>query len=180
MRHKPLIQKIVVLGFLYMAASTVAASANQAVTSPPVPAPGPTPQDLWFGSLETLPNGGWQYLLESGTGSNTLALYVSSHDISIHGSVVVTWFRWEYMTAQQYGYQSYKSAAVREEIECNRDATRDLAVTFYSKNNLKGQSTSQVSDPHAVQWSPAVPGTIGEAMVGWGCEQIRNHHHHHH
>jgi hypothetical protein len=141
------------------------------------PAPTPTPEQSWLASLEPLTNGGWQYFTSSGPGSGESVLYVSTHDITIQGKLVTAWFRWEFMTNQTYAiYQTYRSFVDRTEIDCATDATRELAATYYADSNLDGASNSQVADPKSAPWSPAVPGTIGELMVEWGCAQIRAHH----
>jgi hypothetical protein len=80
------------------------------------------------------------------------------------------------MTAKQYGYQTYRSYVARTEVDCETDSTRDMAITYYSDSNLDGAMGSQVADPKIAQWSPAVPGSIGESMVEWGCAQMRAKH----
>lgn len=148
----------------------------------PSPAPSPvlTPEQTWLASLDAMPAGGWQYLFSSTPGAEESVVYVSTHNVTIHGSIVTAWFRWEYMTAlpgQAYtAYQNYRSYVTRTEIACEMDATRDIAVSYYSDNNLQGSLASQVADPKTAQWEPAVPGTLGEAMVGRGCAQMRSKH----
>lgn len=140
-------------------------------------APPPTPEELWMAALEPLPAGGWRYFTNSAPGSDAYVVYVSTHNVRVQGAVVTAWFRWEYMTAQTYAaYITYRSDVVRAEINCQTDALRDMAITLYSGNNLEGSTNSKVSDPGVVQWSPAVPGTIGESIVEWGCAQIRSRH----
>ena len=142
------------------------------------PAPLPTPEEIWAGALEPLPAGGWQYFTNSPSGSDEFIIFVSTHNVIVRGSIVTAWFRWEYMAPQTYaGYLTYRGEVVRTEIDCETSATRDLAGTFYSDNNLDGTTNSQVADPKTTQWSPAVPGTIGEFMVEWGCAQLRSKHH---
>jgi len=146
------------------------------------PAPGaapatssPTPAEIWAGAIEPLPAGGWQYFASSASGSDEFIIYVSTHNVLVRGSIVTAWFRWEYMAPQTYaGYLTYRGEVVRTEIDCETSATRDLAGTFYSDNNLDGATKSQVADPKTAQWSPAVPGTIGEFMVEWGCAKLRS------
>jgi hypothetical protein len=81
------------------------------------------------------------------------------------------------MTAQQFGYQTYRSYVARTEFDCETDSTRDMAITYYSGSNLlDGAMESQVAKPSVAEWSPAVPGTIGESTVEWGCEKLRAPH----
>jgi hypothetical protein len=84
-------------------------------------------------SLDTLPDGGWQYLTSSSPGSDESVIYVSTHNVTIRGSTVSAWFRWEYMSARTLTvYQTYRGYVARTEIDCQRDATRDMAI------NLRG------------------------------------------
>jgi hypothetical protein len=55
----------------------------------------PTPEQQWIGSLETLPAGGWQYFTSSTSGPAESAIYVSTHNVTVRGSIVTAWFRWE-------------------------------------------------------------------------------------
>lgn len=162
------------------ASTSSSESAERTAADAPSPAQSPvvTPEQIWIASLDAMPAGGWQYLFSSTPGAGESVVYVSTHNVTVHGSIVTAWFRWEYMTAltgQPYtAYQNYRSYVTRTEIACEMDATRDIAVSYYSDNNLQGTLTSQVADPKTVQWEPAVPGTLGEAMVGWGCAQMRS------
>lgn len=159
--------------------SEVSGSSSQEPSSDaaPPPAPAPTPEQSWLASLKPMPEGGWTYLNTTTSGNVESALFVSDHHVTVRGTVVAAWFRWEVNTAQTdtYSGQSYQSYVMRYEISCEKDATRDLAITYYSDSNLEGTTWSQVFDADKVQWSPAVPGTIGEFMVEWGCAQIHTH-----
>ncbi len=151
--------------------NTPASHGPDAVPLKPLPS---TPEQSWRDSLEPLPNGGWQYFTNSGAGSGESVVYVSTHDVTVKGHIVTAWFGWEFMSNQSNSmYQTYRSFVERTEMDCATDTTRDLAATYYASSNLDGASTSQVADPSSAQWAPAVPGTIGELMVEWGCTQIR-------
>ncbi len=148
-----------------------------AVPNRPAAARHLTAHDSWFQSLEPLPNGGWKYFTSAGSAGHDVVVFVSTHDVLVQGTLVTAWFRWEYETAQLNGYTAYKSAAERVEIDCTSDAMRDLATTYYSRNNFEGASASQMTPATIAEWSPSVPGTIGEQMVNWGCAQTRARHH---
>jgi hypothetical protein len=149
---------------------------DQSASADAAPPPSQTPEQVWLASLKPIPEGGWQFLMTSDQADHEDALFVSSHNMMIRGRLVTAWFRWEYMAAQTYLNQFYQSAVVREEIDCDSAATRDLAITSYSDSNLGGSTIlSQVFDAKVVAWAPAIPGTMGEFMVRWACARVRTH-----
>ena len=132
---------------------------------------------MWIASLKPLSAGGWKYLTDGGSTSDPLVVYFSTHDIQSHRSIITAWFRWEMMKPETYLSFQYLSDVVRTEINCATDSTRDFAITYYSGNNLAGKNESQVENPNDEQWSPVVPGTIGEFIFDSVCAKKRMQRH---
>jgi hypothetical protein len=140
-----------------------------------VRAPAPSEEMLWAGSINPLPNGGWVYV---GSLANTVGLfYASTHNVIRSGQIITIWIRWEYRLEQSSAYNlKFRSVVAREEVDCTRQASRDLTQSFYPKNNLDGTATSYSYESQKVLWDPSIPGTVGEFLANWVCSRFKANH----
>lgn len=130
----------------------------------------------WIKSIEPLPNGGWKFLTFA-SADNKSILYASTHNLSRDGSIVSAWFRFEFMLAQHNDESNgnFQSFVERDEIDCTAQASKRLAISYYQGNNLDNGGPAYVWDAGKLLWTPAIPGTVGEAMAGWACANSAPH-----
>jgi len=131
-----------------------------------------TPYQLWLTSLQQMSQGGWQYVTTGESDSDANVLFVSTHHIMVNGTVVTAWFRWEYQTDMTYGLDTFRSIVTRDRIDCARDVDMTISQTIYSKQNMEGTATSQISDQRTAKWEPIIPGSLGEAELNWACNKV--------
>lgn len=126
----------------------------------------------WLGSLQRMPAGGWRYLTSGGGLSQGIVVYFSTHHVMLEGNVVTAWLRWEYQVPQTQGLVTYRSAVTREVIDCARDAAKVVAETLYPDQNLGGTAgDSEVYSLRMLQWTPIIPGTLGDNVLSWACDK---------
>jgi hypothetical protein len=102
----------------------------------------------------------------------TYAVFGSRRHAIREGNVVSIWLRREYRESQSNGAGSYKAAVERYMYDCARVASKNVAGTFYSENNLGGSGSSFTNEEKLVSWVPAIPGTLGDFLLDWACKTV--------
>lgn len=134
--------------------------------------PPPSEDELWTASIDRLPNGGWVYV---GDMANDAGMFfVSNHNVIRSGTAITIWSRSEYRSEQtSQNHVSFRSSVTREEVDCTRQASRVLTVSYYPQNNMNGEATSYSYEREKARWSLFEPGTVGEYLSNWICGRLK-------
>jgi hypothetical protein len=124
-------------------------------------------RNTWAAGLDKLPAGAWVLLTVASDG--TYALFGSHRHGTRKGSVVAVWLRYEYREAKSDSGATYLSEVERTLYDCERVASKLVAITYYNGNNLDGAGRSSTYDEEKESWDPVIPGTMGDALLDWAC-----------
>jgi hypothetical protein len=131
----------------------------------------------WAQSLKPL-EGGWELVDVSNDGRH--ATFESRRQLMRDGSTVYVWLRFENRVPQPWQYTGmpqYKSAAERDHYDCSRQLSKIVSMTAYAESNFDkpNQNESVVYDEKVQQWTPIIPGTLGEKLAQWACRAQTSH-----
>ena len=121
---------------------------------------------VWLANLNIEANG-WDLL----TGGDDSALFVKEAAKTQDGNPSL-WTRHEFRTSQAASGMTYRSWAVLEEVDCRQRRSRNLNITAYSDNGLRGQASSVST---SAEWEYSVPGSMGASIVERACTGPSGH-----
>jgi hypothetical protein len=120
-------------------------------------------QEPSWSSLDPIVVGNWTVLTDDESGNE----WILGKDAATppDSPYKRLWARWEKLSPEPES--SILSTAVLYEIDCVERRSRELSVSIYRENNLKGGSVGGSSVPR--EWTYSPPGSIGEIIVGHAC-----------
>jgi hypothetical protein len=108
-------------------------------------------------------------------GNNDLfIIYADPSSILKTNIGVKIWQLTDYKTAQFDSFvgKAYLSGKTQTEYDCKGEQMRRLYSVFYSGNEGDGLAVSSGIAGPEVQWTPVIPGSVGEALFKYACREI--------
>jgi len=156
-------------------------SANQAVSAlfahqlPPKGAKAmKTTKHVLLVLLLTASSGAWaEWIPVSGAGE--LTAYINPATIRRSDDRVKMWGLYDFKSAKPFGKRQYLSMKAQSEYDCKDERSRNIFSTM-TAGNMGGGETVYVSDGVPGNWTPNVPGSVGETLWKIACGVYGSNH----
>jgi len=101
------------------------------------------------------------------TEDEVMTVHFDPDTIRRKGNMVKIWLLYDYKTALTQGRDAIFSAKMQSEYDCTEELVRTIAISQYAGNMGKGKVVTINSADG--QWSPVVPGSIGQREWKLAC-----------
>ena len=112
-------------------------------------------------------SGAWADWIPVG-GSDEQTAYINPTTIRRSGDRAKLWGLYDYKSAKALGKRHYLSIRAQNEYDCKEERSRSIYSTFNAEN-MGGGETVYVSDGVPGNWTPVVPGSVGETLWKIAC-----------
>jgi hypothetical protein len=113
-----------------------------------------------------------RWKLQGFSDDSKTAFFYSAQQRRRVGAFATLWVRYEYhdraKTSDMAPF-SYLSSVSKLEFDCVKQVSRTSSSTYYTVNDMKGDSSSYQTQEKHLTWDDIVPGTIGDAIRRVAC-----------
>ena len=113
------------------------------------------------------------YLLLDSNVEKGVDTYVNSYRLHGNQGLVRFWIQLNYATVQQdYEGRNYRSTMQVLEVACLQNTFRPIQVTNFEKPYEEGAKVSAKNFETVREWYVAVPNTLSDLVVTYGCVEF--------